>query len=84
MSTLQGIGELLFCCLQNPKELVRDMSIAVLIATFLYTPSFSCLGHPHVPAQEDVALASDPESKGVGGGHVHRSPDGHLSPHTKF
>ena len=54
----------------NPKELVGDMSIAVLMATFPYTPSFSYLGHPHVPAQEDVTLASGPEHKGVGGGHV--------------
>ena len=53
------------------------------MATFPYTPSFSHLGHPHVPAQEDVALSSGPEPQGVGGGHVHSSPDGHLSPpHT--
>ena len=58
----------------NPKELVGDMSIAVLKATFPYTPSFSYLGHPHVPAQEDVARASGPEPEGVGGGHVHSSP----------
>ena len=68
----------------NPKELVGDMSIAVLLATFPYTPSFSYLGHPHVPALEDAALASGPEPKEVGGGHVHSSPDGHLSLHTKF
>ena len=68
----------------NPKELVGDMSIAVLMATFPYTPSFSYPGHPHVPAEEDVALASGPEPKGVGGGHVHCTPDGHLSLHTKF
>ena len=60
------------------------MSLAVLMATFPHTPSFSYLGHPHVPALEDVALASGPEPKGVGGGHVPSSPDGHLSPHTKF
>ena len=60
----------------NPKELVGNMSIAALMATFPYTPSFSHLGHPHVPAQEDVALASGPEPKRVGGGHVHSSPDG--------
>ena len=54
----------------NPKELVGDMPIAVLMATFPYTPSFSSLGHPHVLAQEDVALASGPEPKGVCGGHV--------------
>ena len=57
----------------NPKELVGDVSIAVLMATFPYTPSFSHLGHPHVPTQEDVALASGPEPKGVGGGHVYAS-----------
>ena len=55
----------------NTKELVGDMSIAVLLATFPHTPSFSYLGHPHVPAQVDVALASGPEHKGVGGRHVH-------------
>ena len=49
------------------------MSTAILMATFPYTPSFSYLGHPHVPAQEDVALASDPEHKVVGGGHVYAS-----------
>ena len=43
------------------------------MATFSHTPSFSCLGHPLVPAQEDVALASGPEPKGVGGGHVYAS-----------
>ena len=63
----------------NPKELVGDMSIAVLMATFPHTPSFSYLGHPHVPALEDVALASGPEPKGVGRGHVQSSPDGHLA-----
>ena len=68
----------------NPKELVGDMPIAVLMATFPHTPSFSSLGHPHVLAQEDVALASGPEPKGNGGGHVHSSPDSHLSLHTKF
>ena len=41
------------------------------MATFPYTPSFSYLGHSHVPAQADVALASGPEPKGVGGGHLH-------------
>ena len=46
----------------NPKELVGDMSIAVLMANIPYTPS----GHPHAPAQEDVALASGPITKGVG------------------
>ena len=61
-----------------------DISIAVLMATFPYTPSFSYLGHPHAPALEDVALASGPEPKGVGGEHVPSSPDGHLSPYTKF
>ena len=55
------------------------MTIAVLMATFPYTPSFSYLGHPHVPAVEDVALVSGPEPKGVGWGHVHSSPDGHLA-----
>ena len=69
---------------EPPKELVGNMSIAVLLATFPHTPSFRYLGHPHVPAQADVALASGPEHKGVGGGHVHSSPVGHLSPHTKF
>ena len=54
------------------------------MATFPYTSSFSYLGHPHVPAQEDVALASGPELKGAVGGHVHSSPDGHLFPYTKF
>ena len=68
----------------NPKEVVGDMSIAILVATFPHTPSFSYLGHPHVPAQEDVALASGPEPKGVGWEHVHSNPDGHLSLHTKF
>ena len=34
--------------------------------------------------QADVALASGPEPKGVGGGYVHSGPDGHLSLHTKF
>ena len=68
----------------NLKELVGNMSIAVLMATFPYTPSFSYLGHSHVPAQEDVALASSPEPKGVSGEHVPSSPDGHLSPYTKF
>ena len=68
----------------NPKELVGDMSIAALMATFPYTPSLSSLGPSHVPAQEDVALTSGPEPKGVGVGHVHSSPDGHLSLHTKF
>ena len=63
---------------------VQDMSIAVLMATFPYTPSFSYLGHSHVPAQEDVALASSPEPKGVSGEHVHSNPNGHLSLHTKF
>ena len=43
------------------------------MATFPYTPSFSCLGHTHVPAQEDVAHVSGPEYKGVGGGHVYSS-----------
>ena len=68
----------------NPKELVGDMSIAVLMATFPYTPSFSYLGHPHVPAQEDAALTSGPEPKEVGGKHVHSRSDGHHSLHTKF
>ena len=68
----------------NTKELVGDMSIAVLVATFPPTPSFSYLGHHHVPAQVDVTLTSGPEHKGVGGGDVHSSPVGHLSPHTKF
>ena len=68
----------------NPKELVGDMSIALLMATFPYTPSFSYLGHSHVPTEEDVTLASGPEHKGVGERHVHSSPDGHLSLHTKF
>ena len=49
------------------------MSIAVLLATFPHTPSFRYLGPPHVPAQVDVALASGPEHKGVGGGHVYAS-----------
>ena len=31
----------------NPKELVGDMSIAVLMATFPYTPSFSYLIQPY-------------------------------------
>ena len=69
---------------EPPKELVGDMSIAVLLATFPHTPSFCYLGHPHVPAQVDVAHASGPEHKGVGGGHVHSRTGGHLSPHTKF
>ena len=34
--------------------------------------------------QAAVALASGPEPKGVGGVHIHRGPDGHLSLHTKF
>ena len=42
----------------NPKELMGD--IAGLMATFPHTPSFIYLGHPHIPAQEDVALASGP------------------------
>ena len=46
------------------------MSVAVLMATFPHSPSFSYLGPPNVPAQEDVALASGPEPKAVGGGHV--------------
>ena len=50
-----------------------DNSIAVLVATFPHTPSFSYLGHPHVRAQEDVALSSGPEPKGIGGGHVYAS-----------
>ena len=49
------------------------MSIAVLMATSPYTPSFSYLSHPNVPAQEDVALASGPEPKGVGGGQANDS-----------
>ena len=40
----------------HPKELVGDMSIALLMATFPYTPSFSYLGHPHVPADEMLHL----------------------------
>ena len=68
----------------NPKVLVGNMSLAVLMGTFPHTPSFSYLGHPHVPALEDVALASGPEPKGVGREHVHSNPDGHLSLHTKF
>ena len=31
--------------------------------------------------QADVAHTGRPEPKGVGWGHVHSSPDGHLSPH---
>ena len=68
----------------NPKELVGDVSIAVLIAPLPYTPSLSHLGHSHVPALEDVSHASSPAPNGVGGGHVHISPDSHLSLHTKF
>ena len=33
----------------NLKELVGDLSIAVLMATFPHTPSFSYLSHPHPP-----------------------------------
>ena len=47
--------------------MLGNPSIAVLLATFPYTQSFSYLGHPHVPALEDVALASGPEPRGVGG-----------------
>ena len=68
----------------NPKVLVGNMSLAVLMATFPHTPSFSYLGHPNVPAQAAVALASGPEPKGVGGGLVRSGPDGQLSLHTKF
>ena len=59
--------------------MLGNPSIAVLLATFPYTQSFSYLGHPHVPALEDVVLASGPEPEGVGGGHVQSSPDGHLA-----
>ena len=55
----------------NPKQLVGDMSIAVLMVTFPHTPSLRSLGPSHVPAQAAVALASGPEPKGVGGGHLH-------------
>ena len=51
----------------NPKELVGNISIAVLMASFPYTPRFSYVGHPHVPPQEDVGLPSGHEPKGVGG-----------------
>ena len=68
----------------NPKELVGNMSTAILMATFPYTPSFSYLGHPHVPALEDVALASGPEPKGVGGGHVYASERAHVRPSNQF
>ena len=63
------------------------MSIAALMATFPYTPCFSYFGHPHVPAQEDVALDSGPELKGVGGGHVYaseRAQEGQTTNITKF
>ena len=49
------------------------MSKAVMMSTFPYTPSFSYFGNPHLPAQEDVALASRPEPKGVGAGHANDS-----------
>ena len=64
--------------------MLGNPSIAVLLATFPYTQSFSYLGHPHVPALEDVALASGPGPRGVGGGHVHSSLDCHLSLDTRF
>ena len=64
----------------NPKEMVGDMSLMALMATFHYTPSLRSLGPSHVPAQADVVLASGPELKGD---HVvgAREPGHRLSHH---
>ena len=62
----------------NSWEEVVDIPTAVLFIISHNILSLCLLGHPHVPAQVDVAVASGPEPKGESGRDVLGMPVAYL------